>query len=81
MTEYLVIYEQSSDGWGAYVPDLPGLGVVGDTMEEVQQLIKDGIPLHLQALKEHGDPIPKPPPNPITSRLTLRFSPKFSSCN
>lgn len=58
--KYLVIYEQSADGWGAYVPDLPGLGVIGDTMEEVQQLIKDGIPLHLQALKEHGDPIPKP---------------------
>ncbi len=58
--EYLVVYEQSSDGWGAYVPDLPGLGVVGDTIEEVQQLIKDGIPLHLQALKENGDPIPKP---------------------
>jgi predicted RNase H-like HicB family nuclease len=58
--EYLVIYEQSADGWGAYVPDLPGLGVVGDSLEEVQQLIKDGIPLHLQALKEHGDPIPRP---------------------
>lgn len=58
--EYLVIYEQSGNGWGAYVPDLPGLGVVGDTLEEVKQLIKDGIPLHLQGLKEHGDPIPKP---------------------
>jgi hypothetical protein len=41
--EYLVVYEQSQDGWGAYVPDLPGLGVVGDTFEEVQQLITDGI--------------------------------------
>jgi predicted RNase H-like HicB family nuclease len=58
--EYLVIYEQSADGWGAYVPDLPGLGVVGDSLEEVQQLIKAGIPLHLQALKQHGDPIPRP---------------------
>ena len=34
--EYLVVYEQSQDGWGAYIPDLPGLGVVGDTFEEVQ---------------------------------------------
>jgi predicted RNase H-like HicB family nuclease len=58
--EYLVVFEQSADGWGAYAPDLPGLGVVGDTLEEVQQLIKQGIPLHLQALKEHGDSIPKP---------------------
>ena len=58
--EYLVVYEQSKDGWGAYVPDLPGLGVVGDTFEEVQQLISEGIPLHLEALRENGDPIPKP---------------------
>jgi predicted RNase H-like HicB family nuclease len=60
VTKYLVVYEQSKDGWGAYVPDLPGLGVVGDTFEEVQQLITEGIPLHLEALREHGDPIPKP---------------------
>jgi len=58
--EYLVIYEQSKDGWGAYAPDLPGLGVVGDSLDEVKQLIQEGIPLHLQALKEHGDPIPRP---------------------
>ena len=58
--QYLVVYEKSRDGWGAYVPDLPGLGVVGDTLEEVQQLIREGIELHLESLKEHGDPIPKP---------------------
>ena len=57
---YLVVYEKSANGWGAYAPDLPGLGVVGDTLEEVQQLIRQGIELHLESLKEHGDPIPKP---------------------
>jgi predicted RNase H-like HicB family nuclease len=58
--EYLVIYEQSQTGWGAYVPDLPGLGVVGDTFEEVERLIADGIVFHLEALRDHGYPIPKP---------------------
>jgi predicted RNase H-like HicB family nuclease len=58
--QYLVVYEKSADGWGAYVPDLPGLGVVGDTLEEVQQLIRRGIEFHLESLKEHGDPIPEP---------------------
>jgi predicted RNase H-like HicB family nuclease len=57
---YLVVYEKSADGWGAYVPDLHGIGVVGDTLEEVQALIREGIDLHLESLKEHGDPIPKP---------------------
>ena len=60
MQQYLVVYEKSSNGWGAYVPDLPGLGVVGDTLEEVQQLIREGIDLHLTAMKERGDPIPEP---------------------
>lgn len=43
-----------------YAPDLPGLGVVGDTLEEVRQLVREGIALHLESLKEHGEPIPKP---------------------
>ena len=35
--KYLVIYEKSESGWGAYVPDLPGLGAAGSTLEEVKQ--------------------------------------------
>jgi predicted RNase H-like HicB family nuclease len=34
--KYLVIYEKSSTGWGAYVPDLPGLGVVAKTLDEAK---------------------------------------------
>ena len=60
MMEYLVVYEQSEDGWGAYVPDLPGLGIVAGTFEEAQQLIAEGIVFHIEGLKEHGDPVPKP---------------------
>jgi predicted RNase H-like HicB family nuclease len=38
MREYIVIYERAKDGgWGAYAPDLPRLGVVGDTLEEVEK--------------------------------------------
>jgi len=47
MPDYKIIYEQAPDGgWGAYVPELPGLGVVGETLEEAQQLIREGIALH-----------------------------------
>ena len=24
--KYLIVYEKSENGWGAYAPDLPGLG-------------------------------------------------------
>ena len=26
---YLIVYEKSPTGWGAYAPDLPGLGAAG----------------------------------------------------
>jgi len=61
MREYTVIYERANDGgWGAYVPDLPGLGVVGATFEIVQRLITEGITIHIDGLKEDGLPIPEP---------------------
>lgn len=60
MSEYLVIYEQTATGWGAYCPDLPGLGVAGETRAEAQRLIREGIDLHLASLREHGEPVPRP---------------------
>jgi predicted RNase H-like HicB family nuclease len=60
MNQYVVIYERSTDGWGAYCPDLPGLGVVGETRAEVERLIREGIELHIGSLREHGDPVPEP---------------------
>ena len=58
--KYLVIYEKSQTGWGAYAPDLPGLGVAGKTLEDVKKLIWEAIDFHLEGMKEHGDPIPEP---------------------
>jgi predicted RNase H-like HicB family nuclease len=60
MSEYLVVIEHESDSWGAYCPDLPGVGVVGDTQEEVEQLVREAVSLHLDALRKAGDPIPEP---------------------
>lgn len=59
MSEYLVIFEQGKDGgWGAYAPDLPGLGVAAETREEVEALIRDGISVYLEELRGDGLPIP-----------------------
>jgi predicted RNase H-like HicB family nuclease len=60
MSEYLVIFERDGDNWGAYAPDLPGVGVVGDTRQEADQLIREAIALHLDGLREAGEPIPPP---------------------
>jgi predicted RNase H-like HicB family nuclease len=61
MHEYTVIFEQGKDGgWGAYAPDLPGLGVAAETREEVATLIRDGIKIYIEELREDGLPIPEP---------------------
>jgi predicted RNase H-like HicB family nuclease len=60
MSEYVVIYEPSPTGWGAYCPDLPGLGVVGETRDAVERLIREGVEIHLESLREHGEPAPEP---------------------
>ncbi len=60
MTEYLVVIEREGDSWGAFCPDLPGIGVVAGTREEVELLIRDAISLHLDGLRLAGDPIPAP---------------------
>lgn len=56
----LVIYEKSETGWGAYAPDLPGLGVASKTLDEAKELIREAIDFHLEGLREHGDQIPVP---------------------
>ena len=58
--KYLVIYEKSANGWGAYAPDLPGLGVAGKTLDEVKDLIRSAMEFHLEGIREHGDAIPAP---------------------
>lgn len=58
MTGYAVVIEHEGDAWGAYVPDLPGCVAAGSSRAEVEQLIREAIPLHLQAMRERGEPIP-----------------------
>ncbi|WP_263380945.1 type II toxin-antitoxin system HicB family antitoxin [Granulicella paludicola] len=60
MREYAVVFGQTSTGWSAYVPDLPGLAAAGSTYEETEQLMREAMELHLTSMKEDGDPIPEP---------------------
>ena len=57
---YLGGGEKIATGFGAYVPDLPGCVAVGDSREEVRRLIQEAVELHLDDLKESGQPIPPP---------------------
>lgn len=57
---YMVVIEEGENSFGAYVPDLPGCVAVGETEEEVKQLIQEAIEFHLEDLQESGTGIPKP---------------------
>jgi predicted RNase H-like HicB family nuclease len=58
--EYLVVVEKGETSYGAYVPDLPGCVAVAETRREVMKLIREGIKLHIEALREAGDAVPPP---------------------
>ena len=57
---YAVIVEEGENSFGAHVPDLPGCIAVGDTKEEVLELIQEAIEFHLEGLRVDGQPIPQP---------------------
>ena len=58
--EYVIVLEKGETGWGAYAPDLPGLGVAADTAEEAERLIREGVGIYLEELRQKGEPIPEP---------------------
>lgn len=61
MTGFAVIVERGEDGgFGAWCPDLPGCVAVGDTFDEYVGLMREAIPMHLDSLRRHGDPVPAP---------------------
>lgn len=62
MTEmqYLVIFEKDTNSYGAYVPDLPGCVAIGETMQEVRELIVGAIQFHIEGLRENGSVVPLP---------------------
>jgi predicted RNase H-like HicB family nuclease len=58
--QYVVIIEKGPTSYGAYVPDLPGCVAAAETEDEVRQLIREAIELHLEGLRGDGEPIPEP---------------------
>jgi len=57
---YAVVIENAGGNFSAYVPDLPGCVATGATVVETEQAIREAIELHLEGMREDGDPIPPP---------------------
>jgi predicted RNase H-like HicB family nuclease len=57
---YAVVVEKAAHNYSAYVPDLPGCVAAAETEDEVLELIREAVDLHLEALREEGEPVPEP---------------------
>jgi predicted RNase H-like HicB family nuclease len=60
MSEFIVIYEKSSTGYSAYVPDLPGCITTGGSLDETKANMHEALAGHLAVMREFGDTIPEP---------------------
>lgn len=57
---YTIVFERGRQNYAAYVPDLPGCIATGITEEETVREIREAIRLHIESLREHGEPVPEP---------------------
>jgi predicted RNase H-like HicB family nuclease len=58
--EFTVVIERDEDGvFIALCPVLPGCHSAGDTKAEARELIEDAIRLHLDYMRERGEPFPQ----------------------
>jgi predicted RNase H-like HicB family nuclease len=61
MSEYVVIFERADDGgWGAYVPDLPGVVALGTTRDEVSDRIREAVDAYAEEMAALGQRLPDP---------------------
>ena len=61
MSRYVVVYEQAEGGgWGAYLPDVPGVVALGATRDEVSAGIREALDAYAHELAVLGDVLPEP---------------------
>jgi predicted RNase H-like HicB family nuclease len=59
MTKYLIVLEETSTGFSAYSPDIPGCVATGRTRDDVEREMHDAISLHIEGLQAAGLEVPR----------------------
>ncbi len=57
---YAIVLERGPTSFGAYVPDLPGCVAAAETRDDVLQLIREAIELHIEEMEAEGLPVAEP---------------------
>jgi predicted RNase H-like HicB family nuclease len=61
LSDYIVIYERAEDGgWGAYLPDLPGVVALGDSRVEVEERVQEALQAYAEEMRLLGRQLPTP---------------------
>ena len=58
--KYTVVIEKAPGNYAAYVPDLLGCMATGATWKAVLEELREAIAIHIESLREHGEPVPEP---------------------
>jgi predicted RNase H-like HicB family nuclease len=57
---YTIILEHGPNNFSAYAPDFPGCVAAANTEAETIALMKETLELHVEDMRERGEPIPQP---------------------
>jgi predicted RNase H-like HicB family nuclease len=57
---FSIIIERGPNNLNAYAPDFPGCVAAADTEAETLALMKEALELHIEDMRERGEPIPQP---------------------
>jgi len=57
---YAVIIEGEGDSYSGYAPDLPGCVAAGSSPDDVEQLMREAVALHIESLRANGEVVPEP---------------------
>lgn len=60
MKKFLIVIEETSTGYSAYSPDLPGCVSTGRTRDEVEHNMREAIDFHLDGMRLEGIEVPEP---------------------
>jgi predicted RNase H-like HicB family nuclease len=58
---YLVVYAKcKGSNFSGHAPDVPGCVSAGDTLEEMDKMMREALEFHLEGILEDGEAIPEP---------------------
>jgi predicted RNase H-like HicB family nuclease len=59
--DYLVVFAKcAGSNFSGHAPDVPGCVSAGETLEEMQSMMREALEFHFQGLLEEREPIPEP---------------------